>query len=100
MLHNPTIEKLKLLKLAGMLKALEEQLSTPGISELDFFERFVLLVAREFEVGKTANSKTGSRQPNCGKRHLLRILTTAVLAVLTGALSPPCPPAVGSVRRM
>lgn len=49
MLHNPTIEKLKLLKLAGMLKALEEQLSTPGISELDFFERFVLLVDREFE---------------------------------------------------
>jgi DNA replication protein DnaC len=49
MLNNPTIEKLRLLKLTGMLKALEEQMSMTGMSELDFFERFALLVDREFE---------------------------------------------------
>jgi len=47
MLSNPTIEKLKSLKLTGMVKALEEQMSMPGISELDFFERFALMVDRE-----------------------------------------------------
>jgi DNA replication protein DnaC len=58
MLNNPTIEKLKLLKLAGMLKALEEQVSMPGISELDFFERFALLVDREFEERENRRLKT------------------------------------------
>lgn len=47
MLVNPTIEKLKLLKLTGMVKALDEQMSSPGIGELDFFERLGLLVDRE-----------------------------------------------------
>ena len=49
MLNNQTIEKLRILKLTGMLKALEEQMGMNGISELDFFERFALLVDREFE---------------------------------------------------
>lgn len=47
MLNNPTIEKLKSLKLTGMLKALEEQMAMTGISELDFFERLSLMVDRE-----------------------------------------------------
>jgi DNA replication protein DnaC len=47
MLNNPTIEKLKALKLTGMVKALEEQMGAPGIGELDFFERLGLLVDRE-----------------------------------------------------
>jgi len=47
MLTNPTIEKLKILKLSGMIKALEEQMNTPGIFELDFFERLGFLVDRE-----------------------------------------------------
>ena len=49
MLNNQTVEKLRLLKLSGMLSALEEQTSMNGMSELDFFERFALLVDREFE---------------------------------------------------
>ena len=47
MLNNPTIEKLKSLKLTGMGKALEEQMAMSGISELDFFERLSLMVDRE-----------------------------------------------------
>lgn len=47
MLANPTIEKLKSLKLSGMVKSLEEQMGLEGISELDFFERLGLLVDRE-----------------------------------------------------
>jgi len=58
MLNNPTIEKLKILKLTGMLKALEEQMSMTGISELDFFERFALLVDREFEERENRRLKT------------------------------------------
>lgn len=58
MLNNPTIEKLKSLKLTGMLKALEEQMSMAGISELDFFERFALLVDREFAERENRRLKT------------------------------------------
>lgn len=47
MLSNPTMEKLKSLKLLGMVKALEEQMRMAGVSELDFFERLSLLVDRE-----------------------------------------------------
>ncbi len=47
MLSNPTMEKLKSLKLSGMVKALDEQMGMAGVSELDFFERLGLLVDRE-----------------------------------------------------
>lgn len=58
MLNNPTIEKLNSLKLTGMLKALEEQMSMPGISELDFFERFSLLVDKELAERDNRRLKT------------------------------------------
>jgi len=45
MLNHPTIEKLKSLKLTGMVKGLEDQMIVP--TELDFFERLGLLVDRE-----------------------------------------------------
>jgi DNA replication protein DnaC len=45
MLTNPTMEKLRALKLTGMLKALEEQMR--GAQELDFFDRLGLLGDRE-----------------------------------------------------
>jgi DNA replication protein DnaC len=47
MLSNPTIEKIKALKLFGMVKALEEQMDLGAFSELDFFERLGLMVDRE-----------------------------------------------------
>jgi len=58
MLNSPTIEKLKTLKLTGMLKALEEQMNMPGISELDFLERLALLVDREIAERENRRLKT------------------------------------------
>jgi len=58
MLTNPTIEKLKSLKLTGMLKALEEQMQGPGMSELGFFDRFALLVDRELTERENRRLKT------------------------------------------
>lgn len=47
MLPHPTTEKLKALKLFGMLKALEDQRAMADIDQLDFDERLALLVDRE-----------------------------------------------------
>lgn len=48
MLTNPTSEKLRTLRLEGMLEALEEQRRQRDISELDFEERLALLVERQW----------------------------------------------------
>jgi DNA replication protein DnaC len=47
MLTNPTIEILKMLKLYGLLEALEEQQRTPTVQSLSFEERMALLIDRE-----------------------------------------------------
>lgn len=47
MLTHPTLDKLHALRLAGMARALEEQLQNPSFEELDFTERLGLLVDRE-----------------------------------------------------
>jgi DNA replication protein DnaC len=47
MFLNPIIEKLKSLKLIGMLLALEEQIKTSNINQLSFEERLGLMVDRE-----------------------------------------------------
>ena len=47
MLNHPTIEKLKALKLTGMVKAFDEQLQQTDISDLTFEERLALIVDRE-----------------------------------------------------
>jgi len=47
MLNNPTVEKLRSLKLSGMVKALEEQIGIPDLKELTFEQRLGLLVDRE-----------------------------------------------------
>lgn len=47
MLLNPTLEKIKRLKLYGMAKALEEQLSKQEYNKLPFEERLGFLVDRE-----------------------------------------------------
>lgn len=56
MLNHPTMEKLKTLKLAGMLKAIEDQLRVPV--EMDFFERLGLLVDREISERENRRLKT------------------------------------------
>lgn len=47
MLNHPTLEKLAVLKLTGMLKALEEQMQMSEAAALSFEERLGLLVDRE-----------------------------------------------------
>jgi DNA replication protein DnaC len=47
MLINATIEKLQALSLGGMARAFDEQLASPGYTELGFEERLGLLVDRE-----------------------------------------------------
>ena len=44
MLNHQTMDKLASLRLEGMAQALEEQRRQPDISQLDFEERFGLLV--------------------------------------------------------
>jgi DNA replication protein DnaC len=48
MLNNPTLDKLRILKLTGMAKTFEEQLASSDCQELSFEERFGLLVDREY----------------------------------------------------
>jgi DNA replication protein DnaC len=48
MLNHQTMEKLAALRLEGMTQALEEQRRQPDISQLDFEERFGLLVERQW----------------------------------------------------
>jgi hypothetical protein len=48
MLPNPTLEKLRTMRLEGMAVALEEQRRQSGITELDFEERLGLLVERQW----------------------------------------------------
>ena len=48
MLNHPTLDKLQAMKFTGMARAFAEQLDTADIAELDFDERFALLVEREW----------------------------------------------------
>lgn len=48
MLNHPTLEKLRTLKLNGMAKTFEEQLSSSDCEELSFEERLGFLVDREY----------------------------------------------------
>lgn len=59
MLIEPTIEGLKTLKLFGMLKALESQMSAPDTSALCFEERLGLLV--DTELTSRDNRRTQTR---------------------------------------
>ena len=47
MLINPTLDKLRVMKLDGMALALQEQLELKNAKELDFEQRLALLVDRE-----------------------------------------------------
>ena len=47
MLSTPTQDKLRILKLRGMLKALEEQNASDACDALNFEERLGLLIDRE-----------------------------------------------------
>lgn len=48
MLHNQTLDRLKALRLEGLVQALEEQRRQPDITDLDFEDRLGLLVERQW----------------------------------------------------
>ena len=62
MLHHPTLEKLHTLRLAGMSKALHEQMTMPDIDTLGFEERLGLLADRELTEREDRRLKTRLRQ--------------------------------------
>ncbi len=62
MLNHPTIEKLRSLKLIGMLQAFEEQAQMPEIASLSFEERLGLLADRESTERESRRLKTRLRQ--------------------------------------
>lgn len=48
MLTHPTVDQLRVLRLEGMIDALEEQRRDPRLADLDFEERLALLVERQW----------------------------------------------------
>jgi DNA replication protein DnaC len=66
MLNHPTADKLRELKLTGMLQAWQEQLEMPASDSLSFEERFALLLDRE------ATERTNRRLKSRLKRAKLR----------------------------
>jgi DNA replication protein DnaC len=62
MLNHPTLEKLRSLKLTGMLHAFEEQLQMSDIAELSFEERLGLLADRESTTRENRRQQTRLRQ--------------------------------------
>jgi hypothetical protein len=69
MLNQPTIEKLRALKLTGMAEALQEQLTTP-LPDLDFESRLGILIEREWHLRENRKlkkrlSQAKLKQPAC-----------------------------------
>jgi DNA replication protein DnaC len=62
MLHHPTLEKLQILRLSGMYKALLEQMNMPESETLSFEERLGLLADREMTERQDRRLKTHLRQ--------------------------------------
>ncbi len=62
MLNHPTVDKLRTLKLTGMLQALTDQQNLPEITPLSFEERLGLLVDREITERDDRRLKNRLRQ--------------------------------------
>ena len=62
MLTHPTLDKLRALRLTGMAKALNDQMSMPDIHELSFEERLGLLVDHEMTERSDRQLQTRLRQ--------------------------------------
>ncbi|HVT58219.1 MAG TPA: ATP-binding protein, partial [Thermoanaerobaculia bacterium] len=71
MLTQPTLEKLQMLKLTGMVKGLEEQLQMTGLEELGFVERLGLLVDRE--ATERENRRLKDRLAKARLRHVAAV---------------------------
>lgn len=62
MLTHPTLEKLEILRLPGMLQALKEQLAMADIDDMSFEERLALLLDREANVRENRRLQTRLRK--------------------------------------
>lgn len=86
MLHHPTLEKLIALRLSGMHKALQEQLTLPEITDLSFEERLALLVDREITEREDRRLQTRLRQARLKQSACLEDLDTRTPRGLDKAL--------------
>ncbi len=97
MLNEPTLEKLKAMRLDALADAWREQQQKPDVAELAFDERFG--AARRRRVARTARtsgSAAASRRPSCGSaRPASRTSTTRRAANSTALSSASSPPAAG-----
>jgi len=71
MLKHPTLDKLELLRLFGMAKALREQMDLPECATLTFEERLGLLVDRE--ATERENTRMNARLKRAKLRHTATI---------------------------
>ena len=62
MLHSPTLDMLRTMKLSGMVQALEDQFQAGGCNDLTFEERLGLLVTREYEARTNRRLQTRLRE--------------------------------------
>ena len=62
MLTHPTLDKLELLRLHGMIQALKQQWQQPEINELSFEQRLGLLVDRETDLRQTRQMQARLRK--------------------------------------
>ena len=62
MLTHPTLDKLELLRLHGMIQALKQQWQQPEINELSFEQRLGLLVDRETDLRQTRQMQVRLRK--------------------------------------
>ena len=67
MLKHPTLDKLQVLKLTGMVAALSDQMAMPDIDDLAFEERLGLLVDRE--ITERDNRRLTNRLRRAKLRH-------------------------------
>jgi hypothetical protein len=64
MLNQPTIEKLQVMKLHGMVNAFQEQIESAEINQLSFEERFGLSWTANGRGKKVEHSRDGCNWPN------------------------------------
>lgn len=86
MLHHPTLDKLSQLRLAGMHKALRDQMALPDVDQLSFEERLGLLADRELTEREDRRLKTRLRQARLKQSACLEDLDTRTPRGLDKAL--------------
>jgi hypothetical protein len=66
-MHHTNLEKLKSLRLFGMVRALQELVELDDRGRLDFDDQLALLIERE-TADRTTLWRCGSSVPACGRR--------------------------------